>query len=59
MAHDTIEVLKVLFQKKALINGKSEYKTKFWQIFEEELFICPLDQNFAVLTEMFQPVTNQ
>ena len=39
MAQDTIEVLKVLFPKKALINGKlSEYKNIFWKIFEEELF---------------------
>ena len=54
MAQDTIEVLKVLFPKKAMINGKSsEYKKRFSKIFEEELFCRPLDRNFAVLTEIF------
>ena len=49
MVQDTIEVLKVLFPKKALINGKSsEHKKRFWKIFEEKLFCHPL----AVLTEI-------
>ena len=52
MAEDTIEVLKVLFSKKALINGKSsEYKKRFWKIYEEELFCHPLDRNFAFFTK--------
>ena len=52
MAEDTIEVLKVLFSKKALINGKSsEYKKRFWKIYEEEIFCRPLDRNFAFFTE--------
>ena len=52
MAQDTIEVLKVLLTKKALI--KRSRKS-----FEEELFCRPLDQNFAVLTVILttdQPV---
>ena len=54
MVQDTIEVLKVLFPKKALTNGKSsERKKRFWfKIFEEKLFCHPLDRNFAVLTEI-------
>ena len=53
IAQDTIEVLKVLFPKKAFINGKSsQYKNRSLKIFEEELFCCPLDRNFAVLIEI-------
>ena len=50
MAQDTIEVLKVLFPKKALINEKSsEYEKRLWKTFEEDqLFFRPLDRNFAV-----------
>ena len=54
MAQDTIGLLKVLLQKKAVINTKSsEYKKRFSKIFEEEIFCLPLDRNFTVLTEMF------
>ena len=53
MAQDNIEVLKVLFPKKALINGKSlECKKRFWNIFEEDFFWLPLDRNIAVLTKI-------
>ena len=54
MAQDTIEVLKVLFPKKALINEKSsEYEKRLRKTFEEDqLFFRPLDRNFAVLTEI-------
>ena len=46
-AQDTIEVFKVLFPTKALINGKSsEHNKRFWKIFEEELFCRHLDRNF-------------
>ena len=51
MAPATIDALKVLFPKKALMNGKSsEYKRRFSMIFEEEFLCRPLDRNVAVLT---------
>ena len=53
MAQDTIEVLKVLVSKKGSINGKSsQYKKRFWKIFEKELSCRRLDRSFAVLTEL-------
>ena len=38
MAQDTIVVFKVLFPKKALINGKSsKYTKRLWKIFERKV----------------------
>ena len=40
MAQDTIGVLKYLFPKKALVNGKSsEYNKKCWKTFKDKLFL--------------------
>jgi len=46
IAQDTIEVLKVLFPKKAFINGKlSGSKKRFWKIVEEKLVCLLLDMS--------------